>query len=137
MLGAAHLLSTLKPVHLRKVTLIALEQVHFVFESLLMLKPFMKPIMNNQQINYMIKFFNGFEQAEQEMRQFIIGPLLRYSLNDHIDIFNDIQHLNWTLPSVKTQTSSFVGKVLRGLLQHAAGPAGAQALARLNAYRAP
>ena len=51
----------------------------------------------------MIKFFNGFEQAEQEMRKFVIDPLLRYSLNDHIDIFSDIQHLNWMLPSVKTQ----------------------------------
>ena len=54
-------LDTMKPTQLRKVTLVALEQVHFVFESLLMLKPHMKPIMNNQQLNYMIKFFNGFE----------------------------------------------------------------------------
>ena len=58
------------------MTLVALEQVHFVFESLLMLKPHMKPIMNNQQLNYMIKFFNGFEQAEQEMRKFVVDPLL-------------------------------------------------------------
>ena len=47
------------------------------------------------------------------MRSFIIDPLLRYSINDHIDLFNDIQHLNWMLPSIKQQQSSFVGKVLR------------------------
>ena len=41
-------LDTLKPAQLRKVTLVALEQVHFVFESLLMLKPHIKPVMNNQ-----------------------------------------------------------------------------------------
>ena len=103
----------MKPTQLRKVTLVALEQVHFVFESLLMLKPHMKPIMNNQQLNYMIKFFNGFEQAEQEMRKFVVDPLLQYSLKDHIDIFSDIHHLNWMLPSVKTQQSSFVEKVMR------------------------
>ena len=74
--GSVTCLDTMKPTQLRKVTLVALEQVHFVFESLLMLKPHMKPIMNNQQLNYMIKFFNGFEQAEQEMRKFVVDPLL-------------------------------------------------------------
>ena len=46
--GSVTCLDTMKPTQLRKVTLVALEQVHFVFESLLMLKPHMKPIMNNQ-----------------------------------------------------------------------------------------
>ena len=45
--GNIKCLDSLKSVQLRKVTLIALEQVHFVFESLLMLKPFIKPVMNN------------------------------------------------------------------------------------------
>ena len=47
------------------------------------------------------------------MRKFVIDPLLRYTLNDHIDIFSDISNLNWNIPSVKQQQSSFVGKVLR------------------------
>ena len=40
-------LDSLKPAQLRKVTLVALEQVHLVFESLLALKPYLKPIMNH------------------------------------------------------------------------------------------
>ena len=48
------------------------------------------------------------------MRRAILNPVLKYSVKSHAsDIFTDIQHLNWNLPSVKTQESSFVGKVKR------------------------
>ena len=62
----------------------------------------------------MIKFFNSFEQTESEMRRAMINPHLRHLVTSFAaDIFTDIQHLNWGLPSVKTQESSFVGKVTR------------------------
>ena len=41
-------LDTLKMHELRKKVLVALEQVHLVFESLLGLKLYLKPIMNAQ-----------------------------------------------------------------------------------------
>lgn len=110
--GHISCLDSLKATQLRKTTLVALEQVHLVFESLLALKPHLKPILNQQQQSYMIKFFNAFEQTENEMRRSIINPHLRHAVNSFAaDIFTDIQHVNWGLPSVKTQESSFVGKV--------------------------
>ena len=92
----------------------ALEQVHLVFESLLELKRHLKPILNQQQQSYMIKFFNSFTETEDEMRWAIVTPLLKHAVKTHAsDLFSDIQHLNWSLPSVKTQESSFVAKVNR------------------------
>ena len=62
----------------------------------------------------MIKFFNAFAQTESEMRESIINPLLKHSIKSHaLDLFTYIQHINWSLPSVKASESSFVGKVLR------------------------
>ena len=40
-------LDQMKPQQLRRQTLVALEQVKFVFESLMMLKPLLKQVMNN------------------------------------------------------------------------------------------
>ena len=46
------------------------------------------------------------------MRKMIIRPNLRHAIKTFAsDIFNDIQHLNWSLPAVKSSESSFVGKV--------------------------
>ena len=48
------------------------------------------------------------------MRRSILNPLLKYTVQTFAaDLFTDIQHLNWNLPSVKAQESSFVGKVQR------------------------
>lgn len=60
----------------------------------------------------MIKFYNHFAETQAEMRKFIVHPLLKHAVKTHAaDLFTDIQHLNWYLPSVKTQESSFVAKV--------------------------
>ena len=68
LMGHIACLDTLKANQLRKSALVALEQVHLVFDSLLALKLYLKPILNQQQQSYMIKFFNAFEQTEAEMR---------------------------------------------------------------------
>ena len=46
--GQIACLDTVKSHELRKKTLVALEQVHLVFESILGLKLYLKPIMNKQ-----------------------------------------------------------------------------------------
>ena len=62
----------------------------------------------------MIKFFNSFAETEAELRKSILNPLLKYAVkNSAADLFSDIQHLNWNLPSVKGQESSFVAKLQR------------------------
>lgn len=104
-------LDSMKPQQLRRQTLVALEQVKFVFESLMMLKPLLKQVMNNQQISFMIKFFNSFQQTESEMRRFVTQPLLTSALFEYQDIFSGIQHLNWQLPGPKVAASSFVQKL--------------------------
>ena len=39
----------------------------------------------------MIKFFNSFEQTEDEMRRSILNPHLRHAVTDFaVDIFTDI-----------------------------------------------
>ena len=83
----------------------------FVFESLMMLKPLLKQVMNNQQISYMIKFFNSFQRTESDMRRFIAQPLLTSALYEYQDVFSGIQHLNWQLPGPKSTASSFVQKL--------------------------
>ena len=44
--GHISCIDTLKSAQLRKTSLVALEQIHLVFESLLALKSYLKPIMN-------------------------------------------------------------------------------------------
>lgn len=48
------------------------------------------------------------------MRKMLIQPSLQYLIkNSAQDILNDLQHLNWRIPAVKSSESSFVGKVQR------------------------
>ena len=62
----------------------------------------------------MIKFFNSFAETEAEMRRSVMHPILNHAVKSFAaDLFNDIQHLNWSLPSVKAQESSFVAKLQR------------------------
>ena len=48
------------------------------------------------------------------MRNLILNPLLKHAVKaSAADLFSDIAHLNWNLPSVKSSESSFVGKIHR------------------------